>query len=123
MAYFSEKELACSCCGKNLIKPDFLYKLNALREECGFPFVVTSAYRCFKHNTDVGGKDRSPHPLGRGIDIHAIGAQALKIVELAPKHGFTGIGVSQKGPSKGRFIHLDDMPNELDRSRPWIWSY
>lgn len=85
--------------------------------------VVTSAYRCMKHNAEVGGKDRSPHPLGRGIDIHVIGGQALKVIQLAGKHGFTGVGVNQKGPSKGRFIHLDDMPNELDRYRPWIWTY
>lgn len=123
MAYFSEQELSCPCCGVNHTKPDFLYKLNNLREECGFPFVVTSAYRCFKYNKEIGGKDRSPHPLGRGIDIHAIGGQALKVIQLAGKHGFTGIGVNQKGPSKGRFVHLDDMPNELDRSRPWIWTY
>jgi len=123
MAYFSESELACPCCGKNLIKPDFLEKLNSLREECGFPFIVTSAYRCFRHNAEIGGKDRSPHLLGRGIDIHVLGQQAYKIVHLANKYGFTGIGINQKGPSKGRFIHLDDMPNELDRYRPWVWTY
>ena len=46
---------------------------------------------------------------------------ALKLLELAIKLGFTGFGINQKGSS--RFIHLDTLENSSARPRPTIWSY
>jgi hypothetical protein len=37
--------------------------------------------------------------------------------------GFAGIGISQKGPAAGRFVHIDMMQESETRPRPWIWSY
>ena len=31
-----------------------------------------------------------------------------------------GIGISQKGKHKSRFIHLDTIDSD---NRPWVWSY
>jgi len=31
-----------------------------------------------------------------------------------------GVGISQKGKHKSRFIHLDTIDSD---NRPWIWSY
>jgi zinc D-Ala-D-Ala carboxypeptidase len=48
--YFKPKELACKCgCGTNEFDPDFQVTLNAIREECGFAFPLSSAYRCPLH--------------------------------------------------------------------------
>jgi hypothetical protein len=41
------------------------------------------------------------------------------VLSLAFKHGFSGIGVQQKGT--GRFIHVDVCSTELPR--PSVWSY
>jgi hypothetical protein len=43
--YFSVDEFACKHTGKNEIDPDFVSKLDVLREVCGFPFTITSGYR------------------------------------------------------------------------------
>jgi len=38
-------------------------------------------------------------------------------------HGFTGIGVAQRGPHNKRFIHIDNIVNSDTSPRPTIWSY
>ena len=61
------------------------------------------------------------HASGRAVDIGVRGDRALKVIEVALKHGMTGIGVNQKGGS--RFIHLDDLEASGKFHRPTIWSY
>ena len=48
--YFTADELSCQHCGKEKFDKDFLKVLNALREDCNFPFPVTSGYRCAELN-------------------------------------------------------------------------
>lgn len=116
--HFTPAELVCKCgCGM-LPEPDFMEKVERLRNFCGFPLPVTSAARCPDHNEKVSRTGRTgPHTTGRAIDIGVRGAQAVTLISLALDEGFTGIGVSQKGAS--RFIHLDD----LIEGRPTTWSY
>lgn len=99
-------------------------KVEALRTLCGFPFPITSAYRCPDHNAKVSSTGRTgPHTTGRAIDIGVRGEQAFKLVQLALQYGttFTGIGLQQKG--QGRFVHLDDLPNAQGQPRPTVWTY
>ena len=91
--------------------------LNDLREHCAFPFIVSSAYRCEDHNKDVGGYPGSYHLKGRAVDILVYGDNAHKLLSLARRYGFMGIGVSQKGDFTKRFLHLDNRPNGS------VWSY
>lgn len=124
MKYFTDKELACKCCGKQLMQPDFMRKVEALRAELGFPFKVTSAYRCPDHNDEVSHTGRNgPHTSGRAIDIQCSHGKAFEIVTNARNFGFTGIGTSQRGAWKNRFIHLDDLEARDNRPRPHIWGY
>jgi len=118
--YFSIQELQCPCCGRSNMQSSFLEKLDALREDCNFPFVISSAYRCEEHNKAVGGKSGSAHMQGRAVDIVCYGSRAFDVVRKAAKHGMTGIGVEQSGPHEKRFIHIDDTDGE---TRPWCWSY
>lgn len=93
-----------------------LVALDGLRGECGFPFIITSGFRCQKHNDAIGGEKNSMHMRGIAVDIACSSPQAYTIVSLAAKHGFRGIGVSQKGYS--RFVHVDT------RDTPAVvWSY
>jgi hypothetical protein len=55
------------------------------------------------------------------VDIAISHEKAYKLIASAIKHGFTGIGVKQKGG--GRFIHLDISEGDESRPRPHIWSY
>ncbi len=119
MSYFTGKELSCSCCGVNAFNKLTLDRLNALRKELGQPLIVNSAYRCEKHNALRG--YTQTHATGQAIDLNVSHKIAYDVLELAIKHGFTGIGIKQKG--KVRFIHLDDLEEGERRPRPHIWSY
>lgn len=114
MKYFKLEEFNCSHTGKNEMKASFLDKLDRLREECGFPFHITSGYRDVSHPDEVikpnGG---GTHTLGIAADIAvSSGHQRYLIIKNALEMGFTGIGVA-----KG-FIHLDTRA-----TNPVIWSY
>ncbi|MFO1259072.1 MAG: D-Ala-D-Ala carboxypeptidase family metallohydrolase [Gammaproteobacteria bacterium] len=125
LVYFSETELRCKCgCGQVKMNSSFLEKLIALREQLGFPFIITSAYRCPKHNQQASstGID-GPHTTGRAIDIAVSGEKAYKLIQAAPAFNMTGIGVKQAGPHASRFIHLDDLQSKDGFPRPWVWGY
>lgn len=117
-----DPKLACSCgCGL-LPDPDFMAKIEALRVAFGKPLVVTSAARCPEYNSRVSGTGRTgPHTTGRAIDFAVSRADAHRLLALAMRADFPGIGVQQKGA--GRFLHIDDLPDAPGQPRPTIWSY
>ena len=121
--YFTEDELKCSHCGNLVIDDEFIKKIEALREAVGFPFVVSSAYRCEQHPIEKRKSTPGAHVTGKAMDIHVTGEKALTLLEEALKAGFTGIRINQKGQVNSRFIHLDIIDNSSTRPRPWIWSY
>ena len=45
MNYFSREEFDCQETGENEMSTEFLNLLDILRENCDFPFVITSGYR------------------------------------------------------------------------------
>jgi len=120
---FSEKELSCSHCGENKMTQETVDALQGLRDAIGKPISLSSSYRCPVHNQNVSstGPD-GPHTTGKAIDISCSGKLAHEILSFAMIRSNTwkGIGISQKGKHKSRFIHLDTI--EAD-NRPWIWSY
>jgi uncharacterized protein YcbK (DUF882 family) len=120
---FTPAEVACKCgCGM-LPQPDFMQRVQRLRDAVGFPLHVSSAARCPTHNAKVSGTGLTgPHTTGRAIDLAVSHLQAFHVLRGAiVTGGFTGIGVQQKG--KSRFIHLDDLPNAPGQPRPTVWSY
>lgn len=122
---FSPRELACRGSGAILVVPPFMERLQHLRSAWRGPLRVTSGYRSPAHNAAVSSTGRDgPHTTGRAVDIAIAGADALDLLVLARTHGFTGIGVAQRGPHGSRFIHLDDLEShETAGPRPWMWSY
>lgn len=114
---FTPKEFNCRHTGKNDMQPAFMDKLQALRDEYGKPMVVTSGYRDPSHPEEAKKPQPGMHSHGLAADIACEGGQAFLIAKLAFKHGFTGIGVSQKAGG-ARFIHIDMRPGI-----PVIYSY
>lgn len=112
--YFSTAELQCKCgCARAVFHPGFLAELDGLREEFGLPMKPTSACRCKKHNTNVGGNPRSLHicdepqhpgQLGTlGIDIATPdGTYRGRLFAFAWRRGWS-IGWN----AKRGFLHLD----------------
>jgi len=117
--YFTEEEQSCNCCGENKFNSETLQRFNDLRAYLGFAMNMTSGYRCPAYNKLKG--YTQTHATGQAGDIESSHKQAYAIIKHAPKFGFTGIGVKQKGNK--RFIHLDDLEEIEGRPRPHIWSY
>lgn len=94
--YFTEEELLCQHCNAKGIDSNFMQKIDQLREDLGFPFPVTSGYRCPKHPIEARKSSPGAHTTGRAIDIGVRGERAYRLIQKALEHGFSGIGVNQK---------------------------
>lgn len=114
---FTADEMACKETGELDMHPDFMRRLQHLRNVYGKPMKVTSGFRSRKHSAERNKASPGEHTTGRAADIAVRGVDALRLVQLALGVGFTRIGVQQKG--EGRFIHLGDSPD----FPPGIWSY
>ena len=114
--YFPDHELACKCCGVNKVRRSSLEKLIAARIIAGVPFRLRSAYRCPKHNEEVGSTSDN-HIRGCAFDIEYRNSREwFKIVDGALKAGFKRIGINQDL----KFIHIDDNENHAQEV---IFSY
>jgi zinc D-Ala-D-Ala carboxypeptidase len=111
--YFTLEEFDCQHTGENRMEQDFLDKLDALREHCGFPFVITSGYRSPDHPLEAVKEIPGTHAQGIAADIKITNsARRYAIIKAALEHGFTGLGVA------GDFIHVDTRGTV-----PVIWTY
>ena len=111
--YFSTDELKCQHCGAEGMDDSFMVKVEALREELRFPFVVTSGYRCKDHPIEAKKEVPGCHAQGIAADIKITNAVfRLKLVTEAIRLGFTGIGVASD------FIHIDTRG-----TTPVMWTY
>lgn len=119
---FTPKEMACKHCGELKIVPVFMDNLQALRDMTG-QLPINSGYRCPEYDREIGGA--GVHPTGMAVDIGIAGVLAFLLLSRVFKGPiFTGIGIRQKGPWSGRFIHLDTLPEGVEaHPRPRIWTY
>lgn len=115
-SYFKTSEFSCKCgCKENGVSPDFIEKLNTARYIAGIPFVISSGYRCPKHNFDVGGVPDSSHTNGSAVDIVCNkDSDRFKIIIGLLVAGFQRIGVSAE------FIHADI---DAKKGKKVIWIY
>ena len=100
--HFREYEFRCKCCGKVDISRILVNRLEVARGLYGKPMIVTSGYRCPRHNEAVGGVKDSYHTQGLAADILCrSSADRLKLVYALMMAGFSRIGVYRKG-----FVHV-----------------
>lgn len=125
--YFSDKELACPCCGALPLQKS-VDRLYALRIISGVPIYLNSACRCIKYNKKVRGsvgsihippKARTGQTMNWGGGAYDINERTwekklskVEFIELARMVGFMGFGVY---PS---FLHIDDAKRPI----PTIWT-
>ena len=123
--HFSDAELTCQCgCNRQEMDTTFLTKLETLRLAFGKPMPVSSGFRCPMHNAQASHTGLSgPHTTGLAVDIRVSGEDAYHLLALALQHGFTGIGLSQRGAHSSRFLHLDMIKPGPGRPRPTLWTY
>jgi len=115
--YFSKetdrKLYFCSETGEEGIDIEFVLTLDMLREECGFPFVITSGYRSPMHSREIIKDEPGRHTEGIAADIHVISSSRRHtLVKVAMEMGITGIGIAKT------FVHVDTRVDT-----PRLWSY
>ncbi len=112
--FFEEHEFECSCCGIVIISKKLVLMLDLARELSETAFVITSGYRCKKHNKEVGGVRSSSHLKGFAVDIAVPdNITRLKILRGLIIAGFRRIGIGKD------FIHVDIDPTKPNN----IWLY
>lgn len=112
--HFSKKELCCPCCDVMGMDHEFLEILETVRKEYGKPMQLNSAFRCFAHNANVGGRPNSSHCRGLAVDIACEGSrQRSELIRHLLKH-ITRIGVGNG------FLHAD---HDLAKDNNVIWTY
>jgi zinc D-Ala-D-Ala carboxypeptidase len=121
--YFTREELKCKGTDECFMNEEFMKQLHRLREDYARPMRITSGYRDVSYNTVIGGSPNSAHILGQAVDVAVSGNLAYDLIRMAMLHGFTGIGVAQRGPQNKRFIHIDNIVNSDTSPRPTVWSY
>ena len=118
---FSESEFNCKHTGTNKMRPEFLERLQMIRDTFNKPMTITSGYRSPQHPIEVEKDKAGEHTFGVAADIAVRGVDAMDLIVIAYGLGIRRIGVSQSGYS--RFIHLgmgDCFGLDFPQS---IWSY
>lgn len=103
--YFTPEEFACKCCGQLPgIDVRLQNVLDAMREKCGVPLTLSCAYRCPKHNAEVGGVPNSQHVTMCAADVIVPdGFTVEQLAGIAEQCGADGIG---RYYDSG-FVHVD----------------
>ncbi len=98
------------------LSPILMKKLDIIRGQCGFPFIINSGMRSQAQNDvlQCSVKDSS-HILGLAVDVRCNDdTQRLKIVNTAQVNGITRIGIGNG------FVHLDMDSNKTQNC---CWTY
>lgn len=116
MKHFRLDEFNCKCgCESGRMDNMLLQMLDQARELAGIAFVITSGYRCEKHNKKVGGSVGSSHLVGKAVDVRCTSSrERYNIVAALMVVGFNRIGVAK------RFIHVD-MDKTKDKNVIWMY--
>jgi len=77
----TRQDFACKCgCGGATVDYELAGILRDLEYQFG-DLIVTSGYRCEKHNKSVGGVTGSMHTQGRAADIQSVAVEANVVQE------------------------------------------
>ena len=111
---FKPSEFACPCCKANNTQQELVNRLQHVRDDIKQAMVISSGYRCPKHNKAVGGEQNSAHTKGLAVDIvcNHTAYRWLLITSLI-KYGFDRIGI-YKG-----YIHAD-LDYSLPANQIWV---
>lgn len=107
-ANFKASEFACKgdrCCSTVLIDKQLVDYLQQIRDHFGKAVIITSGYRCEKHNKAVGGAAGSRHTKGQAADFYINGVAPAEIARYAEGIGVKGIGLYEE--QDGNFVHID----------------
>lgn len=103
---FSRHEFACNCgCGKDTVDVELIELCEVVRAFVGAAIVPRSGHRCKRHNTRVGGVERSQHLDGRAADLPVVDPIAVYRMLCGRYPGRYGFGVYDS------MVHVDSRTN------------
>ena len=91
--HFVSREFTCRCCGETKVNFMLVLKLEDLRTKLNKPIIITSGYRCPKHNKEVGGVKDSKHMYGIAVDVKVNGVSPSEVAKVAKEVGFSFVKV------------------------------
>jgi len=112
LVYFDSREFECPCCrqGSDRMNLVFVARLDQARGLADVPFVITSGWRCERHNAEVGGSETSSHMKGLAVDLECqLSGVRFQILWALRVVGFNRIGIRRD------FIHVDMDFDKLPR--------
>lgn len=100
----SRSEFECSCgCGGDTVDVELVEVLQDIRNHFDKPLSINSGFRCYEHNTKIGGAKKSTHLCGRGADIVVSGVTCDDVYcYLLGKYPHS-LGIK----NYGNWIHVD----------------
>ena len=104
--HFNREEFKCKCsydCDFSVVDIELIRILEEVRQHYGKPVTINSACRCEKHNSEIGGSDKSQHKLGRACDIVVKDVHPDRVFHFIDDRYPTALGLGQYGT----FTHLD----------------
>ena len=127
----SDLECRCGECGPREMgyTDTALEALNDLQQDFGAELQINSGWRCRQHPEERSKTWPGSHTTADDdnvtVDVGIYGRDAYKLLELAMRQGFTGIGIKQINDYSSRFLHLDKLtpPGTVRSPRPWVWTY
>lgn len=118
---FRKSEFDCKHTGINRMRPEFMERLQQIRDTFDKPLIITSGYRDKTHPVEASKHGPGEHYYGCAADVAISGTDAMDLIVIAYGHGIRRIGLKQTGA--GRFIHLG-MGDQLGLGFPsTIWTY
>ena len=100
--WFKPDEFRCPCCECEVMKPDFIWRLDELRHKYAAPLRITSGFRCVSYNREIGGAKHSLHCDGLAADIMCHGSEYRhELLYHIMSLKFGGVGIYKK------HIHVD----------------
>ena len=106
--HFQLKEMHChgkGCCSTTKIDTNVVKLVEKMRVVLGAPINVESAYRCPRHNREVGGANGSGHVSGTALDITCEKSDRDRLAVLAELVGVARIG-KYMSANKKKMVHI-----------------
>lgn len=104
MKNFRRSEFACKCgCGKDTVDFELAEVLEDLREHFGLPVTIVSGNRCFRHNENVGGAQKSRHLESKAADVAVRNTLPIYVYSYLAGRYILKFGVG----SYDTFTHID----------------
>ena len=104
--FFRPEEFACPCCGRILVAVGLVLLLDILRASLGRRLIVTSGYRCPKHNVEVHGAEASRHLIGAAADLRPVAGMSYADFAAVAGGVFAFPGCEMKEYPEKTHVHV-----------------